>query len=92
MSKLFAQLRKAPSLSVLDAQIYPSWTDLVKPSETPGHEEPATPFERRTRLPTKENFRQLLLFLPGADPADGGRLSRPSSSTGLWIIRTTAAG
>jgi hypothetical protein len=62
MSKLFAQLRKTPSLSVLDAQIYPSWIDLVKPSETPGHEEPATPFERRTRLPTKENFRSCFYF------------------------------
>jgi hypothetical protein len=62
MSKLFAQLRKTPSLSVLDAQIYPSWIDLVKPSETPGHEEPATPYDRRTRLPTKEDFRSCFYF------------------------------
>lgn len=62
MSELFAKLRSTPELAVLDAQIYPAWTDLVSPDETPGTPEPRHPYERRTRLPSREHFRTCFYF------------------------------
>lgn len=56
--RLFEQLRSTPALAVLDAQFYPAWADLV---EAPGAA-PATPLERRTRLPAPEDFRACFYF------------------------------
>lgn len=62
MSALFAKLRETPALEVLDAQIYPSWIDLVAPSTEPESVTPATPLERRTCLPAPEHFRSCFYF------------------------------
>jgi len=61
MSALFAKLRETPDLGILDAQIYPPWTDLVAADKVPGSED-ATPYERRTRLPPPEHFRSCFYF------------------------------
>ena len=62
LSALFGQLRDTPALAVLDAQFYPAWTDLV--DGLPGA--PARPLpsalERRTRLPSPQDFRACFYF------------------------------
>ena len=52
---------KRLDLGILDAQIYPPWTDLVAAEKVPGSED-ATPYERRTRLPSPEHFRSCFYF------------------------------
>ncbi len=61
MSLLFAKLRETADLGILDAQIYPPWTDLVAADKVSGSEG-ATPYERRTRLPPPEHFRSCFYF------------------------------
>ncbi|SEL08773.1 hypothetical protein SAMN05428989_1401 [Pseudoxanthomonas sp. GM95] len=62
LSRLMATLRDTPALAVLDAQIYPAWTDLVpgQASRSDGHVPSAS--ERRTRLPATEDFRTCFYF------------------------------
>ncbi len=61
MSHLFEKLRSTPALAILDAQIYPAWTDLVAADTTaPG--DAAKPYARRTRLPVGADFRCCFYF------------------------------
>jgi hypothetical protein len=57
MAHLFEKMRTTPALAVLDAQIYPAWTDLVPASATG-----ATPQTRRTQLPQGDDFRACFYF------------------------------
>ena len=62
LSRLMATLRDTPALAVLDAQIYPAWTDLV-PNDAPRADgQVASPSERRSRLPAPEDFRACFYF------------------------------
>jgi hypothetical protein len=70
MSQLFIELRENPSLSILDAQIYPAWSDLASPSangNTPAP--PAAPSSAPSglqalgaQLPRNEDFRACFYF------------------------------
>lgn len=91
MTQLFEKLRRSPELAVLDAQIYPAWTDLVAigmvkdggaatsspaatgaaPSADDANARTAgatvasaadSPYQRRTRLPTGDAFRNCFYF------------------------------
>jgi hypothetical protein len=61
MADLFETLRNSPALAVLDAQIYPAWTDLVR-NDTSGGTDTRTPYERRTKLPEGGDFRACFYF------------------------------
>lgn len=61
MAALFETLRRTPALAVLDAQIYPAWTDIV-PVDTTTPADASTPQQRRTRLPTGSDFRACFYF------------------------------
>ncbi|MBL8300488.1 MAG: hypothetical protein JNN30_19290 [Rhodanobacteraceae bacterium] len=61
MAALFDTLRCTPALAVLDAQIYPVWTDLVA-ADTGVAPEASTPHQRRSRLPTGGDFRACFYF------------------------------
>lgn len=61
MAALFDTLRSTPALAVLDAQIYPVWTDLVA-ADANAPAEANTPHQRRTRLPTGTDFRACFYF------------------------------
>lgn len=61
MAQLFEKLRTTPELAVLDAQIYPAWTDLVAGDSDIGSES-AKAYLRRTRLPTGTAFRSGFYF------------------------------
>jgi hypothetical protein len=58
MASLFEKMRTTKELAVLDAQIYPAWTDLVKGDGKPGN----LPVERRTTLPAGDDFRACFYF------------------------------
>lgn len=62
LSQLFARLREAPELAVLDAQFHPAWTDLVPPDPATLGTDAARPVGRRTRLPAPEHFRACFYF------------------------------
>lgn len=61
MSQLFEKLRSTPALAILDAQIYPAWTDLVA-ADTVADPDAARPYARRTRLPAGADFRCCFYF------------------------------
>ena len=61
MSQLFEKLRSTPALAILDAQIYPAWTDLVA-ADTRAPADAAKPYARRTRLPVGTDFRCCFYF------------------------------
>lgn len=58
MASLFEKIRMTKELAVLDAQIYPAWTDLVPGDGKPGN----LPFDRRTTLPAGDDFRACFYF------------------------------
>ena len=60
MADLFETLRSTPALAVLDAQIYPAWTDLAAADTTTGAD--PRPHARRTRLPVGDEFRACFYF------------------------------
>ena len=62
MSRLFGQLRGTPALSVLDAQFYPAWTDLVAADPSAAGTDAAKPAGRRTRMPAEADFRACFYF------------------------------
>lgn len=62
MSRLFGQLRDTPALSVLDAQFYPAWTDLVAADQAAIGTDAAKPVGRRTRMPAAADFRACFYF------------------------------
>ena len=62
MAQLFAKLRSTPALAVLDAQIYPSWIDLVPPIAEIHMPRSSTPLARRTDLPSRGDFRSCFYF------------------------------
>jgi Patatin-like phospholipase len=62
MSRLFGQLRDTPALSVLDAQFYPAWTDLVAADPSVAGTDAAKPIGRRTRMPAAADFRACFYF------------------------------
>jgi hypothetical protein len=62
MSRLFGQLRETPALSVLDAQFYPAWTDLVAADPAAAGTDAAKPMGRRTRMPAAADFRACFYF------------------------------
>ncbi|MET0225351.1 MAG: hypothetical protein ABW187_02820, partial [Dokdonella sp.] len=62
MAQLFAKLRGTPALAVLDAQIYPSWIDLVPPVTEVHMPRSSTPLARRTDLPARSDFRTCFYF------------------------------
>lgn len=63
MSQLFEKMRTTPELAILDAQIYPAWTDLVPPATADARLAPLErPLARRTRLPSSRDFRVCFYF------------------------------
>ncbi|HEY0180064.1 MAG TPA: hypothetical protein VGC30_10590, partial [Dokdonella sp.] len=62
MAQLFAKLRGTPALAVLDAQIYPSWIDLMPPVAELHMPRSSTPLARRTDLPARADFRTCFYF------------------------------
>lgn len=61
LARLLDRLRDTPALAVLDAQFHPAWTDLVEAPRQAG-EPPASPLERRTRMPDPADFRACFYF------------------------------
>lgn len=62
LTRLFGKLRDTPTLSVLDAQFYPAWTDLVADAGAPAGSDAAAPLGRRTRMPAPADFRACFYF------------------------------
>ena len=54
MARLFEKMRVTPALAVLDAQVYPAWTDLVPAGDKA--------LQRRTRMPRDDDFRACFYF------------------------------